>query len=273
MSAYDFPALVGRVANGALLLLQNGHGLIHVQGKDSKRFLHRLSTSSVETAEQGQLFQNMFLTVRGRMADLVWHFVEHEDSHWLISSKSDATSLGEWLKAYHFAEQLEIVEGSPNQLERVLNLISRDRDVILQAYDAYHTIRIAAGLPGVPGEICDSYGPLELGLSRGIDWNKGCYIGQEVISRLESRDKAHTRLCRLKIANEAALRALSSGTTLSRDGIATSPFAVITSIAPLFGETLSNVLAVIRAGSESMPSGTSVIAELGKGQQIQLLLT
>jgi folate-binding protein YgfZ len=50
--------------------------------------------------------------------------------------------------------------------------------------------RICAGIPGHLTEYAAPVAPLELRLKRhAIAWNKGCYIGQEVVSRLDSYDK------------------------------------------------------------------------------------
>ena len=53
--------------------------------------------------------------------------------------------------------------------------------------------RVAAGIPGA-GEITDAFTPLDLGLHDAIHWAKGCYIGQEVIARLDTYQKQHKRL-------------------------------------------------------------------------------
>ena len=53
---------------------------------------------------------------------------------------------------------------------------------------------LAAGVPRAPGEISDAYNPLELGLDDAISWTKGCYIGQEAISRIDTRDKRKREL-------------------------------------------------------------------------------
>lgn len=54
--------------------------------------------------------------------------------------------------------------------------------------------RIAAGAPAAPGELSDAHNPLELDLHDAIDWKKGCYIGQEVISRIDNYGKQAKRL-------------------------------------------------------------------------------
>jgi folate-binding protein YgfZ len=59
--------------------------------------------------------------------------------------------------------------------------------------------RVAAGIPAVPGEVSDRYNPLELALHDAIHWAKGCYIGQEVISRIDNYGKQARQLVALAL--------------------------------------------------------------------------
>ena len=58
---------------------------------------------------------------------------------------------------------------------------------------AYTRARIAARLPAYGQEIDGRSNPLELGLHELVDFDKGCYIGQEVIARLENYEKVQRR--------------------------------------------------------------------------------
>ncbi len=53
----------------------------------------------------------------------------------------------------------------------------------------YEEVRILAGVPEAPNEINEDINPLECGLSEYVSFKKGCYLGQEVIARLDSQDK------------------------------------------------------------------------------------
>jgi|GEM_PF-5941050 len=59
--------------------------------------------------------------------------------------------------------------------------------------------RIMHLLPAANAEIKRLYNPHEIGLSHVIDWNKGCYVGQEVIARLDTYQKIKQTLCRFKV--------------------------------------------------------------------------
>lgn len=63
----------------------------------------------------------------------------------------------------------------------------------------YHTLRVRAGRPaGI--ELSDAYIPLEVGLWDEISFNKGCYTGQEIIARMESRGKLAKTIVHLQLA-------------------------------------------------------------------------
>ncbi len=64
--------------------------------------------------------------------------------------------------------------------------------------DALESFRIAQGVPVWGRELDDGLLPPEAGLDASdISYQKGCYIGQEVISRIKSAGKVNKRLMRL----------------------------------------------------------------------------
>jgi len=60
--------------------------------------------------------------------------------------------------------------------------------------EAYDLFRIERGIPSVPNEINDFINPYENGLIGDVNFSKGCYIGQEVIARLETYNKVQRNL-------------------------------------------------------------------------------
>lgn len=70
----------------------------------------------------------------------------------------------------------------------------------------YQLLRIAAGVPG-EAELTEDYIPLEANLWATVSFTKGCYTGQEIIARMESRGKLARRLCGLKLSAPVAVGA------------------------------------------------------------------
>jgi folate-binding protein YgfZ len=77
------------------------------------------------------------------------------------------------------------------------------RDELVSTYalidsTAANVLRIEQGLPGWGRELTDQIIPIEANLEqRTIDYEKGCYIGQEVISRIKMSGQTNKRLCGL----------------------------------------------------------------------------
>lgn len=90
----------------------------------------------------------------------------------------------------------------------------------------YESLRVEAGLPGPDHELTEDYIPLEAGLWDAVSFNKGCYIGQEIIARMESRNKLAKTLTKLEIQGEVSI-----GAAITANG---ETIGVITSIAAPF---------------------------------------
>jgi aminomethyltransferase len=67
---------------------------------------------------------------------------------------------------------------------------------------AYDILRVEAGYAAYGRELSLEYIPLETGLWDAVSFRKGCYVGQEIIARMESRGRIakHLRGLRLSAA-------------------------------------------------------------------------
>lgn len=85
-------------------------------------------------------------------------------------------------------------------------------EVKLLGNEAWTIYRLEEGIPG-KNELNDKYNPLEAKLNSEISFTKGCYIGQEVIARLDSYGKTQRELCGFLIGeplqSEASLKVFS----------------------------------------------------------------
>ncbi|MBD2666891.1 folate-binding protein YgfZ [Richelia sinica FACHB-800] len=73
------------------------------------------------------------------------------------------------------------VTEQPKLWERILEL-----GAIELSDRAWEMLRILQGRPAPDLELTDDYNPLEVGLWQTVSFNKGCYIGQETIARLNT---------------------------------------------------------------------------------------
>ncbi len=76
----------------------------------------------------------------------------------------------------------------------------------------WEVLRVASGLPG-PAELNEEFIPLEAGLWADVSFDKGCYTGQEIIARMESRGRLARMLVAVALSGPA-----SSGTEWTHDG-------------------------------------------------------
>jgi aminomethyltransferase len=63
---------------------------------------------------------------------------------------------------------------------------------------ALEVLRIESGVPRYGRELSEAYIPLEAGLWPDVSFSKGCYIGQEIIARMESRHRLAKQLVGLR---------------------------------------------------------------------------
>jgi folate-binding protein YgfZ len=68
------------------------------------------------------------------------------------------------------------------------------------AEEAFEYLRIEEGLPRFGRELTQEYIPLEANLWADVSFKKGCYIGQEIIARMESRGRLAKKLVKLRPA-------------------------------------------------------------------------
>ncbi len=71
--------------------------------------------------------------------------------------------------------------------------------VVLEA-EALDVLRVEHGYGAFGRELSQEYIPLETGLLDAVSFSKGCYVGQEIIARMESRGRLAKRLCGLRLS-------------------------------------------------------------------------
>lgn len=78
---------------------------------------------------------------------------------------------------------------------------------------AFEMLRIESGLPRYPHELSEDYIPLEVGLWSDVSFTKGCYTGQEIIARMESRSRLAKQIVGLR-----SIAPIEAGADLRFDG-------------------------------------------------------
>jgi folate-binding protein YgfZ len=223
----------------------DSRALIRVAGSDARPFLHNLLTQDVETIAPGEIRFAAILSPPGRLLfDL---FVWGEDGAVVLDVAADRREalLGR-LSMYRLRAQVEIAADEqpvfaswPGVAEgftadprlvalggRALGERAADADE-----DAYDAHRLAVGVPdpAKDGGIDSAY-PIEANfdLLNGIDFQKGCFVGQETTSRMKRRGDIKKRMLPIAFEGPAPVPGtevlngdLRAGEVLSgRDGAA-----------------------------------------------------
>ena len=112
--------------------------------------------------------------------------LESDDHHFFAFEQNDNKSLKSYWLIGHFNYAPSFIEF----------LLSRSNlfDQTFVGSEAYEIYRIEQGIPVMPNELNYSINPHEAGLLNDISFSKGCYIGQEVIARLDTYDKVRNVL-------------------------------------------------------------------------------
>jgi tRNA-modifying protein YgfZ len=213
------------MANNPLFAHLRSRALIALGGADWRDFLQGLLTQDVETLAPGQLRYGALLTPQGRLLyDLF--IAGTDDGCRLEVEAAQLPAIVQRLSMYRLRAKVEI---APDETP-VLALFGGEADPGLgwmadprlpalgwRGYGAlppqgaaeaseagYDAHRLALGVPGPADFGSDKSYPIEadLDLLAGIDFHKGCFVGQETTSRMKRRGQVKSRM--LPIAFEGA---------------------------------------------------------------------
>jgi folate-binding protein YgfZ len=216
-------------------------GVVKVSGEDARDFLNGLVTTDVSLLRPGLGRFGALLTPQGKIIVdfLITEAPEGHGGGFLIDAprplaKGLADKLGFYkLRAKVAVENLSdslgvlaVWDGEPSMKpdlsfadprhealgwrilvpeelnQKVADLIGAD----LVDEAAYETHRVVNGVPrgGLDFMYSDAF-PHETNMDRlhGVDFDKGCYVGQEVVSRMQHRGTARTRTLRLVLEDLA----------------------------------------------------------------------
>lgn len=85
-------------------------------------------------------------------------------------------------------------------------ICAESEDIHPIGWEALERLRIEAGTPRYGTELTDSVFPLEAELEHAIDFEKGCYIGQEIVARMKYRGHPNRLLRGIEIHAEDPVR-------------------------------------------------------------------
>jgi aminomethyltransferase len=201
--------------------LAGQYGWVRLTGATRVDFLHRMSTNHLHGLNVGEARLTALTTPIGRMIDCVLA-IGQPDALLLMTGAANAEKVGRWLRKYVFFNddvQVAVVDaagargvfeveagplgGIPWLPQGWLVLAPDGAEGVVEDGSAFDAYRISRGWPRFPNEIGEDYIPLEAGLRAAVSFSKGCYIGQEIIARMDSRGQMAKRLMRLRLEGPA----------------------------------------------------------------------
>jgi glycine cleavage system T protein len=122
--------------------------------------------------------------------------------------------------------------------------------------EALETLRIEAAIARFGREIVETVTPWEAGMEHAIHLNKGCYVGQEVIARMENLGRIPRKIEALVLQGREVPR---PGSPVLRDG---QVLGKVTSAC--FGPTVGRPVALARLAREGLGAGEVLAIEVEK---------
>lgn len=242
----------------------SGRAKFWVTGSDRLRYLNGQLTNNLNALVLGQAMYAFALTAKGKLAgDLYLRAVNDallidapaklresllaRLERYVVADDVSFEDVTERFSLWHFLEPLApdetppgIIRSETNRFRRLGTDLFFETAAVLPAGaepaeplgDAEaETLRVQAAMPRWGHELDENVLPQEVGLDDlAISYTKGCYLGQEVVSRIKSVGHVNRRLVKLRLLEGAALR---PGLTLTGSGQPAPAAGNVTSVAPL----------------------------------------
>ncbi|MBK1622731.1 YgfZ/GcvT domain-containing protein [Afifella marina] len=208
--------------------------VVLVRGPDAHNLLHNLVTSSMDEVESAGIAYGALLSPQGK---ILFDFLIHrQDEGFAIDLRSEeAENFIKRMTLYRLRAKVEMSRAddelavfatwgdgeTPSDVPADPRLAALGRrfvaapDSVTADGDlaAYHAHRIACGIPegGIDFVFGDTF-PHDAAMDslHGVSFQKGCYVGQEVVSRMQHRGTARRRII--------AIEAVEAGSPLPETG-------------------------------------------------------
>ena len=201
---------------------------IPLRGEGSLRVLHGQTTQAIEGAATGSLIETCCVTPTARLVALAAVAVLADGADLLVTAGSaaqvhqsldrvlfpaDRVALGEpQASLWHGLVQLDGEPGGAGWSLPGRHWLLAEGEALPEPLMAaaalspeqQEQLRIHQGIPAPGAELSEEFNPFELGLRQRVSLEKGCYLGQETLAKLHSRDGLKQQLRRFVVAAGSA---------------------------------------------------------------------
>lgn len=191
-------------------------GLIHIEGENRVDFLQGIVSNDVEKLEQSRILYACLLTPQGKF--LHDFFMHHGNGFILLDCEGGfrAEHLYELLNKYRLRANVKISVEKEHPVYAVFdsdvglpdprhfkmgNRAFEKPDMEREDFDEWDKQRIILGIPDGSRDMeIERSTLLECNVDKfnGLDWDKGCYMGQELTARMYHRNLGKKHLTTLK---------------------------------------------------------------------------
>lgn len=216
---------------------------LQITGADASRFLNGQITNDLRKATAASAIQASILNAKGKLSAHVFVSMESNGAFLLDADSELREELPARLERYIIADDVQVADVTDqfsilHFLGETPAVATSSRTVASERFgyagwdiwsarvseserrepfaerfvfcddDCAETFRIERGIPRWGRELTNEIIPVEAHLeANSIDYEKGCYIGQEVISRMKMSGQTNKRLCGLVSLSGAPLAA------------------------------------------------------------------
>lgn len=207
-----------KIRGGGTGVYEQPRGLIAVWGKEAAQFLDGLISNNVKGLADGDEMMAAFPNAQGRLIAVV-RVLRREDRFLFETEAASREKVFQNLFRFTFAGDFFVEDLSDDH--RFAEVINPDRPVPASVLrlagrgfetiavpanewpvfrnwmkesgwveiddELYETLRIESGIPKYGSDMDESTIVPELGFEGLVSYNKGCYIGQEIIARIHFR--------------------------------------------------------------------------------------
>jgi tRNA-modifying protein YgfZ len=274
----------------AIFVDLSGRAKFRITGADRLRFLNGQITNDLRKANETSAIEACVLNAKGKLDAHI--FVSVSGECFLVDAEPELReTLKIRLERYVIADDVQIEDitdqfslfhalsqQSPTldygQILSVRRFVETGWDIGVEAAqhdalarelssgftlydsDAAEVMRIEQGIPRWGRELTQEIIPVEANLEqRTIDYQKGCYIGQEVISRMKMSGQTNKRLCGLISLNDIPLQ---PGMRLAPPSVAGKEVGWITSAAR--SERYEIALGYVKRGFNDVDTPLAAVA-------------
>jgi hypothetical protein len=215
------------MTDGAWSVDRSPHGLVVVSGPDATSFLQNLVSQDLDPVAVGESASSLLLTPQGKL-DVLFRATRVGDDEWWLDTEADfGPRLAESLTRFKIRVDADIDDRTANtgMLTVVGGTTSAPSDaralptewgadivgpaatvataapsVERRSADDWEVFRIQLGIPRYGIDVDEKTIPQEAFLERdAVAFDKGCFLGQELVARIDSRGHVNRYLRRLTI--------------------------------------------------------------------------